>query len=348
MRIQNILQNVRDILADPDKTRWQDEQLIRFVSEGHRELAKLTQHHRGRINIPLLRNQHTYNLPEDLLLILDVWFKGLRLPVVSISEIEKGRINRPINTFSRFPTTGTIYTEGTLRLSAAWRDDDTEGDIKCIITENVNYDSFRVYPIPSNPSLPCNAEEIQEKIDTAEFIKADEVTKERRVPKDWEGQESEKMMFDEEVIRLRDSGKYDELQRYIDENGYVYQYDGETCGEGILYNIKGGSFYEDIDNGDSGFISNILETDYVTMSYSKLPPLIDSVKDSLSCKPAYDIAIQFYVLHKAYLGDTTVGSVEQGNYYYARFKEQVTMAQKDAQLNNVATSHHQTTYRPLG
>lgn len=146
-RIKDILTASRDLLADPQGTRWSQDQLLRFLSEGHKELAKKTLHCRDRVAIPLIYDQHTYNLPKNLLYIKGAWYKNKALHIGSISQLNRITFTRtgfqPVQ--SNFPV---------LISQANWQEETSENEIRAIITENENFDTFRVYPIPRIKGLP--------------------------------------------------------------------------------------------------------------------------------------------------------------------------------------------------
>ena len=157
-RTSDIIRSARVLLADTDSAsyRWSDEDLLSHLSEGQQELAKATLHLRGSTNIPLLFGQHQYRLPADLLRIKASWYKGTRLPIASISDLN--RLQYYYEEFSPIRVFGGSFNSSTQLLNTMWRNETTEGDIRAIILENENLDSFRVYPRPFNKDLPKKPE----------------------------------------------------------------------------------------------------------------------------------------------------------------------------------------------
>jgi hypothetical protein len=85
--VETILLRVRDILGDPDKTRWTDDSLIRRLNEGLVDIAKKTEVFKDSISIQIVKGKHFYELPDDFVLIKGVLFAQEPLPVYSAQQM---------------------------------------------------------------------------------------------------------------------------------------------------------------------------------------------------------------------------------------------------------------------
>ena len=87
-RIEEILRLARITLADQDKQRWSDDDLLAFLNEAHIDFATETQLLAGRVEIPVTIGDPYFDLPEDVWLITRVLLGTTNLPLVSHTELD--------------------------------------------------------------------------------------------------------------------------------------------------------------------------------------------------------------------------------------------------------------------
>lgn len=122
-RIQDILQNARDTLADQDKTRWSDGELLRALSEGQNNIAIKTQMFIDDYFVLLESGVSVYRLPENVLEIILAVQKNSELGFVTTKDLNK------------------LHGKD-------WRCDYGEKEVKYLVTNKLNPQTIRVYPIP--------------------------------------------------------------------------------------------------------------------------------------------------------------------------------------------------------
>ena len=88
-RISNILLRARDTLADPNGDRWSDDRLLRLLDEAQKDICRRAKLLRTSADVYIFANVATIDLPEDLLLLDRVLFKGDFVPLASHLEMDK-------------------------------------------------------------------------------------------------------------------------------------------------------------------------------------------------------------------------------------------------------------------
>lgn len=121
-RIQDILTNVRDILADPNKDRWDDAALLRVLNSGIKEFVLSTECLKDRLFLQLAINTATYDLSNYVLKFNRVQFMEKVIESRTHAEMDK--------------------------ISATWQTD-TGPEVKYIVFDTLKEGSVRVYPIPT-------------------------------------------------------------------------------------------------------------------------------------------------------------------------------------------------------
>lgn len=121
-RIQDILTNVRDILDDPNKTRWSDEKLLRILNSGIKDFVLNTECLKDRLFLQLAVNTATYDLSNYVLKFNRVQFMESVIESKKHSEMDQ--------------------------LSTTWQTD-TGPEVKYVIFDTLKEGSIRVYPIPT-------------------------------------------------------------------------------------------------------------------------------------------------------------------------------------------------------
>lgn len=86
-RISTILTRVRDTLADPDGDRWSDDRLIRLIDEAQKDICRRSKVLRDRRKVQV-NIDGSVILPDDLLLLDTVLYKGKVLPLKSFLDFD--------------------------------------------------------------------------------------------------------------------------------------------------------------------------------------------------------------------------------------------------------------------
>jgi hypothetical protein len=125
-RITEILERVRDSLADPQKERWSDSRLVRLIDEAQKTISRRFELFRGEISIGLDVGKATYKLSDDVWRITRVTFNNEHLPMHTYSEMD--------NSDSKWMT-----REG--------------AKLEAIVFNNRSMNEIRIYPKPSEDFL---------------------------------------------------------------------------------------------------------------------------------------------------------------------------------------------------
>lgn len=92
-RVTDILTNVRDILADPDKTRWDDPTLVRLLNAGIKDFVVATECLKEKLFVELEENVSTYNLSQYVLKFLRVQHMDIDISAKTHMELDSIDIN---------------------------------------------------------------------------------------------------------------------------------------------------------------------------------------------------------------------------------------------------------------
>ena len=150
-RVENIITNARDILADTRGTRWTDGALIRLINKGQQDITKEAKLLMTSKIIPLVAGQSIYTMPDDLLLLRHVVYKDDRLEINSTEEMDNLATRGDLRRYA-VNSTNTILTG---QNDSYWRNTTTTGDIECAIFDYMENYQLRVYPIPTE--LPASS-----------------------------------------------------------------------------------------------------------------------------------------------------------------------------------------------
>lgn len=88
-RVQSILVRARDALADQDNQKWSDEQLLRLLDEGQKDLCRRAKLLRSSVSFNVKRGQRKFYMPEDFLLLDSAYYEDKPLSLKGHYEIEK-------------------------------------------------------------------------------------------------------------------------------------------------------------------------------------------------------------------------------------------------------------------
>jgi len=124
-RITNIITRVRDTLADSSGDRWSDDKLIRLIDDAQKDICRRAKLLRTKNQVIVKNNEGTINLPDDLLLLDRVLYKGTLLPFKSHLELDSNSTN--------------------------WEND--IGEPKYLVYDKQSKYQAKLYPIPTNLDL---------------------------------------------------------------------------------------------------------------------------------------------------------------------------------------------------
>jgi hypothetical protein len=123
-RLDNLLQKIRGILADPEATRWSDDLLTSFIYDGQRDICRRAKLLRSQTTIALMENIALYQLPDDFMLI------------DKVEVIDQGTLNMVSHTF--------------LDKEYDYWEDDRGNTILAVVYDKYLRGQLRVYPIPED------------------------------------------------------------------------------------------------------------------------------------------------------------------------------------------------------
>lgn len=131
-RIERILELARVSLADKQKQRWSDSDLLLILDEGHKDFCRQTQLLHGRTEVLLEVGNPYITLPEDCWLLTRVEYAGVSIPFTTTTKLDHQPVRRG-NDFDYYSSTD-------------WESD--VGRPEALIYDRRNLGEARLYPIP--------------------------------------------------------------------------------------------------------------------------------------------------------------------------------------------------------
>lgn len=132
-RIERIFKNARVTLADKDKQRWSDEDLLLLLDRAHKDFCRQTQILSGRVELPLVVGNAYFDLPDNVWLITRALYAGKLLPILSHTDIDHCSMTHRFRDFG-------------IDTGSAWEED--TGSPQAILYDRRNLQECKVYPIP--------------------------------------------------------------------------------------------------------------------------------------------------------------------------------------------------------
>ncbi len=153
-RLSDILIRVRDTLNDQKKERWSDAVLVRYLSIGQNDIGIQARLFKATVQIQLVAGQSIYDLPDNLIALRQVIYKGEPLDLVSTNFMDsQSGVGRTLR-----KSTTTNYYSRQSGVTDSWRDQSTEdGDLDYAIFDYAEEKQLRVYPRPFNDDLEVEA-----------------------------------------------------------------------------------------------------------------------------------------------------------------------------------------------
>lgn len=124
-RISGIIIRVRDTLADPSGDRWSDTRLIRLIDEAQKDICRRAKLLRTKVNLSVTIDEAVVQLPDDLLVLDRVLYRGNVLPFTSHLELDKRLGN--------------------------WEEE--VGEPKLIVYDKQSKKQVKLYPIPNDKDM---------------------------------------------------------------------------------------------------------------------------------------------------------------------------------------------------
>ena len=150
-RVQEIIKGARITLQDPDGTRWSDDDLIYYINEGQKDIAKQTELFKSTKVIPLTKGQDKYPLPDNLLKLQRVLYNDYKIEIVSTRYMDDLSRNSSTHNYRR---DNQYYCNDFINSNRdSWRKDTTTGDIAYVIFDYDNEKELRTYPRPFSDEL---------------------------------------------------------------------------------------------------------------------------------------------------------------------------------------------------
>ncbi len=133
-RIGDIFTKARRVLADTAGTRYSDAQLLGLLDDAQKEAVLYANLLRTKETIPILVGVSEYSIPDDCYRIIRILVDGEAVPLTSHEEMDR------------------LQDEGLAASSATGWEDYTASEVTRIITDKLNYDKIKIYPIPDTAS----------------------------------------------------------------------------------------------------------------------------------------------------------------------------------------------------
>ncbi len=339
-RISNILTRVRDTLADPTGSRWDDARLLRLVDEAQKDICRRAKLLRTKQEIGIYNNQGTYILPDDMLLLDRVLLNGDLLPFKSHLELD--RISDNWEEDTGFPTCVIYDKQSRQRLKLYPIPRELGADTYTFSNEgyfeDIDYvlDNFGIITdVPTGDSL-SQTEGVTTEVDYIDYLfntcatGCDPYTLlDANINSDYG-------LVTTWTTEVKETGLHDE------DFGVVVGIEGLSSNSdyGVLVGLSQDDILlENFASGVYGVCVNISETfDSMNVYYLRKPTDITSVDDTLDIDDCFDSAMKYYVTGKALRDDMdtqnrTVGN-EELTFYDRELKEAISDDSNDFTRNN--------------
>lgn len=87
-RSQNIIDEARLTLADPDKTRWSDQRLLALLNTAQNEIATKCSLIKRTVILSVFKGQATYVLPDDIIWLERAYYDGKPLRMLDYKSVD--------------------------------------------------------------------------------------------------------------------------------------------------------------------------------------------------------------------------------------------------------------------
>lgn len=377
-RVTEIILRVRDKLADPDKNRWSDSQLLRIMSDGQKDLARHSKLLKGTLEIHPQVGQTIYPLPDDLFLLVRATFNDLKIALTSHDQMDEQSRKESVsqnqyNPHERHTGYGvsTIDSHRTIK----W-DDVTSAEVERLIYDNRDLREIKVFPTPDDSivdfdytfensgSLVLNeyvfpsAFGLLSNVEGGTVISPiNGVTAQTFAvnftidgPSGCNGAIVETVPVEpvfgvatalQDLIKVVEFDPNDWAGVVVSITDYTFNSVFGVCTQFVDEDIVG----ETIDT--FGFVTNIFEVnDIIKIWYIRLSGVINSLTSEIELHPLFDDALKFYTIGHAFLQDNDAGSRQKGLDSLALYERELILGEKtEAKDGTRSPSNYTTTYR---
>lgn len=325
-RVRQILFDARRVLADPDKQRWSDKDLLAFLNEGLIDFCTKTRILRKKSKITLTTNEALFDLPEDCWQVLRVTYKNGVLPIVTREELD----TKPLPNYL-----------------AAWRPgpnwaDDT-GKPLAVLFDMLDFHQGELYPVPG----PEEEELVETEDFPFGFIVVDSThVHETPLPSVFGIMENGEDDFG--VVTTVEGGElFDDfgvISQVIQHSTYPQEtfagapdFDSEDM-FGIVDTFVDGNVNAPLFGIVDTAVDSTTETTFevpmqLEIYYLKSPRPIRRYNQRMEIPEMYDRAIQFYVAGQAFLSDIDAGSQQKAVQQLGLYTNIVDSVKKDTSMN---------------
>lgn len=307
-RIESIISKARDTLADPNAERWSDARLLSLVSDAQQDIAIHTELLKNTVDIPLVINQAEYTMPSDTYLILRASTDETAIPISSHEKYDelarKDLLTSQHDNWERDVGYSNSYYD---YKSTAWQDD-TGSKIEAIITDKLNPQVIRTYPIPDDGI--AENEYTFENANTVAFV----------------GDEVFGVVTDVETTDTPD-----------------YTFDSPF---GVATSFYEPSIDVESVESDYGVVTQVNETEgFIRLQYISIPAELASVDDELIVPRIWDKALRYFVIAHAYDDDYDTRNQEKSAKHLTLYERELTTAYKSSQRSHSRAANYPSTYR---
>ena len=116
---------------------------------------------------------------------------------------------------------------------------------------------------------------------------------------------------------------------------------------GVISNILDSNTIDDVDS-PFGIITDMNESDFMSVIYVRRPKAIDSVNDSLEFAPLCDSAFKYYVAGMALRNDLDVQNRQMASEELDLYQRELNDIRNISSQDKVTVQHHQSTYNGMG
>ena len=309
-RIQQIILDARDTLADTSEQRWTDERLLKLVSEAQEDIVIHNELLKASVSIPIVTGQAIYALPDDCYMILRASVDSREIPLLTYTVMDESA-RREAYTNDRSDSwerdRGFFANSDFDSQTVVW-EDSTGKDVEALIYDNRNPLEIRVYPIPD-----------------------DTITHE-----DYTFENAGTVIFvGDEMLGVAVDIETDGLPDYTFDSPYG----GITDMADPLISFE--NFLSDF-----GIVTDMSETqERFTIWYTKAPPRLASLTEELSVPMMYDRAMKYYVIGHAYDDDNDTKNEAKSEKALRLYAREFELAARHSRKDGVSTPNIRTHYR---
>lgn len=346
-RLQKIITDARDTLADPKGERWSNARLLRLASAAQQDIAKQSKILKGQAVLALAPGKYTYDLPSDVWELTRATFESARIPFVSYTDLDL-LLSRSINNSrpsERYTLDSVTSLDG---ITADW-ELDTGGDVEALIFDRRDMDSIRVYPTPDESILETSYTFTNSGYLIDYEYEANSPFGVLVDAEDFEGDTLGVVSSAESVVYLVNEscsgvesvddaglsspfGLVSSIQDEIASLGFygdgpfgvTVGMDNYTANSpyGVVTGLFDPDISEEVFSSHLGIMTQVSETNKIVgLWYTRYPADLSDIGDELEIPAMFDIAMQHYIVARAFGDDFDTRNVEKSaiaQQYYER------------------------------